>query len=101
MRISTRSGPNSETKGASSDALDGSGASRVPRRASVRMLSLTLGFARKVCWSVAILVGQSGGSWLRGGGRTERTSSFSDLPMYNVDKKMRLSAVLILSFSVS
>lgn len=54
MRISTRSGPNSAIRGARRDALDGSGASRVPRRASVRMLSLTLGFARSVCWSVAI-----------------------------------------------
>jgi len=37
MRISTRRSPNSSTSGANKDALDGSGASRVPRRASVRI----------------------------------------------------------------
>lgn len=43
MRISTRSGPKSSTSGAKSDALDGSGVSRVPRSASVRKETLRSG----------------------------------------------------------
>lgn len=54
MRISTRSGPNSEASGARSEAEQASGLSRVPRRASVRMLSLRSGFVRSAAWSVAI-----------------------------------------------
>ena len=49
MRISTLAGPNSVTKGANKEAHDGSGDSRVPRRASVRMLSFNLGLARRAC----------------------------------------------------
>lgn len=54
MRISTRSGPNSVINGANKDAHDGSGDSRVPRNASVRILSFNLGFARRACCSVEI-----------------------------------------------
>jgi hypothetical protein len=49
IRISTLSGPNSETNGASKDAHDGSGDSRVPRSASVRILSFNLGLALRAC----------------------------------------------------
>ena len=54
MRISTLSGPNSVIKGASKEAHDGFGDSRVPRSASVRILSFNLGLARRACWSVDI-----------------------------------------------
>ena len=47
MRISTRSAPNSATNGARREAHDGSGASRVPRRTSVRIDSRTEGLARR------------------------------------------------------
>lgn len=78
MRISTRSAPNSVTSGASNEALDGSGASRVPRSASLRMLSLSPGVRRSAACSVSM-------------------SSFSDLPIYSVDRKMRLRALRIRS----
>jgi hypothetical protein len=60
MRISTRSGPNSAIRGASRDAHDGSGDSRVPRKASVRMLSLSSGFVLKASCRVAIFGNVSG-----------------------------------------
>ena len=47
MRISTLSGPNSSTSGASRDAEHAEGVSRVPRSASVRTLSFNSGFARR------------------------------------------------------
>jgi len=49
MRISTLSGPNSDTNGASREAVVGSGASRVPLRESVRILSFNFGLARRAC----------------------------------------------------
>lgn len=78
MRISTRSGPNSLISGARSDAHDGLGASRVPRSASVRMLSFSSGFRLRASCSVSI-------------------SSCSERPMYKVDKKMRFFALLMRS----
>lgn len=54
MRISTLSGPNSDTSGARRDAHDGFGSSRVPRRASVRMLSFSSGLFRRASCRVAI-----------------------------------------------
>lgn len=79
MRISTRSAPNSVTSGASSDAHDGFGASLVPRRQSVRMLSLRSGLRRSDSCSVSM-------------------SSRSDLPMYSVERKMRLLALRMRSY---
>ena len=46
IRSSTLSAPNSVTNGASRDAHDVSGDSRVPRSASAKMLSFRLGFDR-------------------------------------------------------
>lgn len=80
MRISTRSDPNSATSGASSDAHDGFGASLVPRRQSVRMLSLTFGLLRRDSCKVSM-------------------SSRSDFPMYSVDRKMRLLAFCMRSYT--
>lgn len=80
MRSSTRAGPNSATSGASSDAHDGCGASRVPRRASVSTLSRRSGLRRSASRSVS-------------------SSSRSDLPMYSVDRKMRRRAVRMRSWS--
>lgn len=73
MRTLTRSGPNSATRGANSDAHDGSGASRVPRSASVSTLSVRAGLSRSADRSVSI-------------------SSHSDLPMYSVERKIRRRA---------
>lgn len=47
MRTSTRSGPNSVMRGASRDAVDGSGVSRVPRRESVRNETRRLGLVER------------------------------------------------------
>ena len=79
MRISTRSAPNSLTRGASSDAHDGLGASRVPRSASVRMLSFNSGLRRSASRRVSM-------------------SSRSDLPMYSVDRKTRRFALRMRSY---
>jgi hypothetical protein len=49
IRISTLSAPNSDTKGASNDAHDGSGDSLVPLKASVRILSFNFGLFRSAC----------------------------------------------------
>lgn len=46
MRISTLLSPNSSTRGARRDADDGSGVSRVPRRASVSIDTRSFGFLR-------------------------------------------------------
>lgn len=54
IRTSTLSGPNSATNGASREADDGFGDSLVPRRASVRILSLRFGFDLRAFSKVAI-----------------------------------------------
>ena len=54
MRISTLCGPNSATKGARREAHDGSGVSRVPRRASVRKDTCSSGFLLSASRIVAI-----------------------------------------------
>ena len=94
---STRSGPNSATKGASKEAHDALGASRVPRRASVRMLSLTSGFFRRVSWSVAIFGTRQQGERSLDLTSRPHTSSASDFPMYSVARNILLSAFRILS----
>jgi hypothetical protein len=54
MRISTLSGPNSDTSGASNEAHDGFGDSLVPLSASVSMLSFKVGLARRAFCNVEI-----------------------------------------------
>jgi len=85
IRISTRSCPNSSTKGASREAHDGSGVSLVPRNASVRIESFTALFALRASRKVSIwncqLLDHIDKVALR-------TSSCSVLPMYNVDMKI-------------
>jgi len=78
MAILTRS-PNSVTSGARSVPHDGSGSSRVPRRASVKMETSRPG----LFWSASRMVS---------------TSSCSVLPIYNVDMKMRLLAPRIFAW---
>lgn len=78
MRISTLSEPCSSTKDERSDAQDGSGVSRVPRRASVRIDTLRLGLSRRAWLSVSI-------------------SSNSAFPIYSVERYIRLFAFLIFS----
>lgn len=56
MRTSTRSGPKSRTSEASRLAHDGSGASRVPRRASVRSDTVKSGLALSASWMAAIFL---------------------------------------------
>lgn len=51
MRMSTRSDPYSDTSEQSSEAHDGLGVSRVPRRASVRIDTLRSGLSRKA-WDI-------------------------------------------------
>lgn len=82
MRTSTRSG-NSATRGAKRDAHDGSGDSRVPRIASVSMETLR------------------SGPLLRRASRMVETSSYSDFPIYKVERKILLFAFRILLLSVS
>jgi hypothetical protein len=77
MRISTRSVPCSSTKRANNEADDGFGVSRVPRRQSVRIDTLRFGFSRSAWFNVSI-------------------SSYSVLPIYNVDRYIRFWAFLIL-----
>ncbi|EFX03656.1 hypothetical protein CMQ_584 [Grosmannia clavigera kw1407] len=54
IRSSTRSAPNSATSGASNEAHDGAGDSRVPRSASVTIESFRAGFARNAVCRVLI-----------------------------------------------
>lgn len=56
MRTCTLSGPNSATKGASREAHDADGVSRVPRSASVRNEILRSGFLDNAARIVDILV---------------------------------------------
>jgi hypothetical protein len=77
MRISTRSGPYSAIKDARSDAQDGSGVSRVPRNASVRIDTLSSGLSCSARFMVS-------------------TSSNSVLPIYSVDRYILLCEFLIL-----
>jgi hypothetical protein len=95
IRISTLSGPNSDTKGARREAHDGFGDSRVPLNASVRMLSFNLGLALRACWRVEIWT-QSMRAQCRGAGRN--TSSCSVFPMYKVERNILFSALKILAY---
>jgi hypothetical protein len=54
IRISTRGSPNSSTRGVSSEAQHGFGASLVPRRPSVRIDTRRSGFLRRASRIVAI-----------------------------------------------
>lgn len=61
MRICTLSEPNSVIKGVNNDAHEADGVSRVPRRASVRKDTWSLGFFDSAACIVEIL-------WCQGGG---------------------------------
>lgn len=93
IRISTLSGPNSDTSGASKEAHDGFGDSLVPLNASVRTLTFNVGVARRAFWSVEIWVMSIGDQCFKYG---IVTSSCSVFPIYKVDKNMCLSAFNIL-----
>lgn len=54
MRIATLSGPNSMINGTRREAHDGCGCSRVPRRASVRILSFKSGLFERAVRNVEI-----------------------------------------------
>lgn len=82
MRISTWSG-NFSASEASKEAHDGSGASRVPRKASVRMETLRCG--PLVCKASSIV----------------ETNSFSVFPMYKVDRYILFFAPRTFTLRVS
>lgn len=70
MRTSTRSDPNSVIRGASREADEGSGVSRVPRKESVRKETCRFGFLASAV-------------------RMVEMSSCSVLPMYSVLRYIR------------
>ena len=82
MRTSTRSG-NSATSEARSEAHEGSGASRVPRSASVRRETLNSG---PLCSRVS---------------RMDEMRSCSVLPIYSVERYILLFPPWIFFFNVS
>lgn len=115
IRISTLS-PNSSARGARSEALEGSGASRVPRRQSVRMLTVSFGLRLSASRSVSIYSASAAAdntyspedalplphrTTLPSHMGSPLTSSCSDLPIYRVARNTLLSAPRILAFSVS
>lgn len=73
--------PNCDINGARRVPHDGSGSSRVPRRASVRIESSRLGLASRASLSVSI-------------------NSCSVFPMYSVDKYILLCAPRILAYTM-
>ena len=97
MRTSTRSEPNSATRGASRDAHDGSGDSLVPRNASVRKETLRSGLFCSVVRIVEILMDQSHAHETEAFGGYS-TSSCSVLPIYRVERYILLLAFVILVY---
>jgi hypothetical protein len=85
MRISTLLSPNSAMRGARSEAHDGSGVSRVPRRASVSIDTRSAGFFRNASRIVDIWNFILRKKKLLHPGR-KLTSSCSVLPMYKVER---------------
>lgn len=78
IHICTLSGPCSATREAKSDAHEGSGVSRVPLRASVRIDTLRSGLFRRASFNIEM-------------------SSNSVFPMYKVEIYIRFLAFRILS----